>query len=256
MTPKGAYNRNILDNLTDNNRRRVWQEIQIISNFEKSSPCTVHPKFILNHFFSCFEVNRLNTNTYFSLLITCPLTIQEQHVREIFRTVNTRKDPNKVFSKVLKICACARIFNNIFNISLTLAPILRCLKSATPFPKKPVIDSLNDYKLGSLTPVIISTFKDWFYTTSNICLLTFDPHLFVYRANRSKENTIALTFYTALSHLKLQLGFFNTIIPDIKTAKLCYPPNLHLDKKKSLKKFSLPPSHLQHHVQHWLSTKL
>ena len=68
---------------------------------------------------------------------------------------------------------------------------------------------------------------------------SFDPHQFVYRANGSIEDAIAIKLHPALSHLEHQESFvrkpfidyssaFNTIIPDILVSKLSdlgFPPH-------------------------------
>src|SRR4029434_1441481 len=228
---KKAYKEKIEDHLTNNNPRRVWQGIQNITNYKNSNTSTVHADASLaeelNNFFARFEVNRPTT-----IALTPPtpsrhtLTLQEHEVRCVLKSVSTRKaaGPDGVSGKVLNSCAnqLAGVFTKIFNLSLTLATIPPCLKSAIiiPVPKKPAINSLNDYRPIALTPVIMKCFEKLVSRHIKSTLPpTFDSHQFAYRANRSTEDAIAAALHTTLSHLELLEGIvyssaFNTIIPD------------------------------------------
>ena len=240
---KKAYKEKIEDHLTNNNPRRVWQGIQNITNYKNSNTSTVHADASLaeelNHFFARFEVNRPTT-----IALTPPtpsshtLTLQEHEVRCVLKSVSTRKaaGPDGVSGKVLNSCAnqLAGVFTKIFNLSLTLATIPPCLKSAIiiPVPKKPAINSLNDYRPIALTPVIMKCFEKLVSRHIKSTLPpTFDSHQFAYRANRSTEDAIDVALHTALSHLELRGTYirmlfidyssaFNTIIPDILVSKL------------------------------------
>ena len=72
-------------------------------------------------------------------------------------------------------------------------------------PKKPATNSLNDYRVVALTPVIMKCFEKLVsqHIKSTIPP-TFDPHQFTYRANRPTEDAIAAALHTTLSHLELQ----------------------------------------------------
>ena len=101
------------------------------------------------------------------------------------------------------MCQPAQVFTSIFILSLKLAVIPPCLKTATiiPVPKKATTDSLNDYRPIALTLVIMKCFERLVLHHIKACLPpTFDPHQFAYRANRSTEDAIAL--HSALSHLE------------------------------------------------------
>jgi len=69
-------------------------------------------------------------------------------------------DPDGVCGKVLRACAyeLTAVFTNIFNLSLSQAIVPPCLKTAIiiPVSRKPVVDSLNDYRPIAFTSVVES----------------------------------------------------------------------------------------------------
>ena len=74
--------------------------------------------------------------------------------------MNPRKaaGPDGIPGAVIKACAdqLAGILTKIFNLSLAHATVPKCLKATiiVPIPKKPAIDSLNDYRPIALTSVV------------------------------------------------------------------------------------------------------
>lgn len=174
----------------------------------------------LNHFFARFEVKRPNANTLTPLASRIhTLTLQEHEVRCVLRAVNPRKanGPDGVPRKVLKACAdqLCGVFMKIFNLSLSLATIPPCLKSATiiQVPKKSATISLNDYRPVALTPVIIKCFETLVSQHIKTSLPpTFDPQQFTYRSNKSKEDAIAL--HTALNHLEHRGSYVRILFID------------------------------------------
>lgn len=138
--------------------------------------------------------------------------------------------------KVLKACAhqLSEVFTTIFNLSLAQATIPACLKSAIiiPIPKKPATNQLNDFRPVALTLIITKCLERLVQRHIKDSLPpSFDPYKFAYSANRSTEDTIAITLHTALSHLEQWESYvrmylvdyssaFNTIIPDILVSKL------------------------------------
>ena len=109
------------------------------------------------------------------------------------------------------------------------------------------------------------------------CLpLSLDPYQFAYRANRSTEDTIALTLHTALSHLENKKSYvrmlfvdyssaFNTIILDILITKLLeiqiplptcnWIRNFLSSRPQSVRLHRPPPLHCTH-TQHWFPSRL
>ncbi len=156
-------------------------------------------------------------------------------------TVNTRKATglDNIPGRMLKECAdeLAGVLTNIFNISLSQARIPRCFKTSTvvPVAKKSVAACLNDYRPVALTPVVMKCFERLVKPHITTSLPpSLDPLQFAYRRNRSKEDTIATTMHSILSHLDnkdtyarvLYIDFssaFNTIVPQRLVEKLSLP---------------------------------
>ncbi|XP_028311351.1 uncharacterized protein LOC114468574 [Gouania willdenowi] len=241
---KVSYKNKIEGYLTDNNPPQMWRGIQALTNYKGNPPPTSSSRSStlteeLNSFFARFET----TTTHLQSLpppgsSTPPLSLQEHEVRKNLRAVNPRKaaGPDGIPGAVIKACAdqLTGILTTLFNLSLTHATVPTCLKASTivPIPKKPAIDSLNDYRPIALTSVIMKCMERSVSQHIRDCLPpTFDPHQFAYRANRSTEDAIAITLHTALSHLENKKSYvrmlfvdyssaFNTIIPDILITKL------------------------------------
>ncbi len=154
------------------------------------------------------------------------------------QAINPRKaaGPDGIAGRVLKDCAdqLAAVFTRIFNQSLSQSTVPPCLKSPiiVPLPKKPHINSLNDYRPVALTPVVVKCFEKLVRShITSFFPLTFDPYQFAYRTNRSTEDAVATALQTTLSHLEqegscVQLLFvdyssaFNTILPHKLVDKL------------------------------------
>ena len=164
---KAAQKRKVEDHLANNNPRLVWQGLQSITNYKGSKPLTTTTADAslaeeLNTFFSRFETAAPHTAARTPQTPSHnTLTLQEHQVRQVLKTVNTRKaaGPDGVLGKVL--CACADqlvgVLTTLFNLSLSQATIPRCLKSATiiPVPKTPAPKCPNDYRPIALTSVVM-----------------------------------------------------------------------------------------------------
>jgi hypothetical protein len=90
---------------------------------------------------------------------------------------------------------------DIFNLSVFRSAVPICFKMSTivPVPKKAKVTELNDYHTTALTSVIMKCFK---WLKDHITLPnTLDPLQFVYRPNRSTDDSIAIALHTVLSHL-------------------------------------------------------
>lgn len=82
-----------------------------------------------------------------------------------------------------------------------------------PLPKKTVISGLNDYRPVVLTPVIMKCSETLVQQHIKASLpVTFDPHQFAYRTNRSTEDTIATALHTALLHLEHQGSYVRMLL--------------------------------------------
>ncbi len=162
---KDVYKNKIEHHLSGNDSRRMWQDIQNITNF-RGCATTAGTNYSaqlaeeLNCFFARFEATQHNTVSSLWLTPagnTPALTLQEHEVRRVLRSVNPRKAtrPDGVPGNVLRACAdkLTPVCTNIFNQSLLQAIIPRCLKSATiiPIPKTSLPSSLDDYRPMALT---------------------------------------------------------------------------------------------------------
>ena len=86
--------------------------------------------------------------------------MEERKVRWLFEKQNSRKaaDPDRVSSSTLKHCTdhLAPVFS-----SLQLSQVPCCFKVSTiiPVPKKPKIVTLNNYRPGALTSVVMKVLE-------------------------------------------------------------------------------------------------
>ncbi len=167
-----------------------------------------------------------------------PLSLSVVDVTRSFKRLNIRKavGPDGIPGRVLKVCAfqLARVFTDIFNLSLSLSVVPACFKKSTivPIPKKNKITCLNDWRPIALTPIFSKCFEK--LVRVYICSVlpaSLDPLQFAYLSNRSTDDAIAFTLHTALSHLENKNTYvrmlfvdyssaFNTIVPATLVAKL------------------------------------
>ncbi len=200
---KDDYRRKIEVYLEQDNSRSMWRGIQHITKYKLGTNSEANGDASqceqLNCFFARFETNRPVLSS------SSPpdpgshvLTLQEHDVRHVLRNINPRKatGPDGVPGKVLQTCAdqLAGVFTRIFNISLSLAIVPPCLKSATIIPvlKKQDSTDLNNYRPVALTPIIMKCFdKLILYHIKASLPSSFDPFQFAYRAKRATEDAIA-----------------------------------------------------------------
>ena len=230
---KENYKKEIEVHFTHNDPRRIWQDIQHLTDYKTSNHKTADANASLaeelNCFFARFEVRAaasaetVTSSTPASSSHT--LMVQEHEVRRELRAVNTRKaaGPDGVTGRVLRECAdqLSGVFTEIFNLSLSKAIIPSCLKSTTiiPLPKKPVVSSLNDYRPVALTPVIMKCLEKLVQQHIKASLpATFDPHQFAYRSNRCTEDAITTALHTAVLHLERQGSYVRMLFIDYSSA--------------------------------------
>ncbi|KAK3539750.1 hypothetical protein QTP70_013188 [Hemibagrus guttatus] len=233
------YRRRIEDHLDSNNNRQVWQGVQSHQFQDPGAAegdATLAEKLSL--FFARFEVEPAETATpHLMALSNLTLTVEESKVKHTLRSVNPRKatGPDSVPARGMKDCVdqLAVIFTKIFNQFLALSNVTPCLKSSiiVPLPKKSHISSLSDYRPIALTPVLMKCFEKVRSHITSLLPPSFDSHQFVYRGNRSTEDTVATALHAALSHLEKQGSYvwmvfvdyssvFNTILAQILVDKL------------------------------------
>ncbi|KAK1787477.1 hypothetical protein P4O66_002953 [Electrophorus voltai] len=187
--------------------RRMWEGIQAITNYKKTSPSCDSDAILpdaLNDFYARFEAqNNVAAEKSIPPQNDQVLCLTAADVRRTLRGVNPRKaaGPDNIPGRVLRECAdqLADVLTYIFNISLSCAMVPTCFKTTTiiPVPKKPTVS-----------------------TTT-----------FVYRSNRSTDDAISTTLHLALTHLDKKGSYvrmlfidfssaFNTIVPQHLIGKL------------------------------------
>ncbi len=159
-------------------------------------------------------------------------------MRKVFRINKRRKapGPDGVSPANLKTCA-DQLAPKIFNRSLELCEVPSCFKCSAiiPFPKKPKMTGLNDYRPVSLTSVAMKSFERLVLAyLKDITGPLLDPLQFAYKANRSVDDAVNMGLHFILQHLDrpgtyvrilfVDFSFaFNTIIPDTLQNKLTQP---------------------------------
>jgi hypothetical protein len=113
------------------------------------------------------------------------ITLSVADVSKPFKEVNIHKTAGTdgLPGRVLKGCAdqLARVFTDIFNLSVTVIPI--CFKQTTivPVPKEAKVTCLNDYRPVALTSVAMKCFERLVMAHINSILPdTLDPLQFAY----------------------------------------------------------------------------
>uniref|UniRef100_A0A3B3BP10 Reverse transcriptase domain-containing protein n=1 Tax=Oryzias melastigma TaxID=30732 RepID=A0A3B3BP10_ORYME len=240
---KQAYKRKIEEHFSNSNPRRMWQGLQIITDYRtiNPSPTSSDTSFLneLNNFYARFERGNVTTATKAAVTPDHqPLTLSPADVGAALSRITVHKaaGPDGIPGRVLRACSgeLAGVLTDIFNLSLACAVVPTCFKSTTivPLPKTSSPTNLNDYRPIALTPIITKCFERLVLTHLKSCLPpTLDPHQFAYRQNRSTEDAVSIALHSVLSHLDnrntyarmLFLDFssaFNTVIPSQLMAKL------------------------------------
>ncbi len=243
---KWQYKNKVEEQFNTNNPGSMWQGINNITGFKGNKPATVNIAASLpdelNTFYARFEADTIaHTESAPAAAAEeiSPLSLSVAEVTRSFKRVNIRKavGPDGIPGRVLKAFAfqLARVFTDIFNLSLSLSVVPACFKKSTivPIPKKNKITCLNDWRPVALTPIFSKCFEK-LHLRDYICSVlpaSLDPLQFAYRSNRSTDDAIAFTLHTALSHLEYKKTYvrllfvdyssaFNTIVPATLVAKL------------------------------------
>lgn len=108
------------------------------------------------------------------------------------------------FLGVCKTCAdqLAPVFTDNFNTSLQQSVVPLCLKETTivPLPKKTKVTGLSDYWPVALTPIAMNCLEKLVVAHPNSIIPdSLDSLQFVYKPNRSVDDSISLTLPTALA---------------------------------------------------------
>ena len=255
---KRSYSEKLKNQFSANDPASVWRGLRNITNYKSPSPPSVENQQLadtLNAFYCRFEKPRLTPHTRPDVHFTHPpsppatpllppsaiqpeLKVCVEDVSRVFKKQKTRKasGPDGISSACLKACAdqLAPVFTQIFNRSLEQCEVPCCFKRSTiiPVPKKTKITGLNDYRPVALTSVVMKSFERLVLAyLKDITGPLMDPLQFAYRANRSVDDAVNMGLHYILQHLDrpgtyariLFVDFssaFNTIIPDLLTAKL------------------------------------
>ncbi len=129
------------EQFNNNNPRSMWQGINNITGFKGNKPATVTIAVSLpnelNTFYARFEAdNTAHTESAptASAEEVSPLSLSVADVTRSFKPVNIRKavGPDGIPGHVLKACAfqLARVFTDIFNLSLSLSVVPSCFKKS------------------------------------------------------------------------------------------------------------------------------
>ncbi len=242
---KWQYKNKVEEQFNTNHARSMWQGINNITGFKGNKPATANISASLpdelKTFYARFEADN-TAHTESAPAATAeevsPLSLSVVDVTRSFKRVNIRKavGPHGIPGRVLQACAfqLARVFTDIFNLSLSLFVVPSCFKKSTivPITKKNKITCLNDWMPVALTPIFSMCFEK--LIRDHICSVqpaSLDPLQFAYRSNRSTDDAIAFTLHTALSHLENKNTYvkmlfvdyslaFNTTVPATLVAKL------------------------------------
>ncbi|KAK1792136.1 hypothetical protein P4O66_001912 [Electrophorus voltai] len=139
--------------------RRMWEGIQAITNYRKTSPFCDSDAILpdaLNDFYARFEAqNNVAAEKSIPLQNDQVLCLMAADVRRTLRGVNPRKaaGSDNIPGHVLRECAdqLADVLTDIFNISLSCTMVPTCFKITTivPVPKKPTMSCLSDAQFES-----------------------------------------------------------------------------------------------------------
>ncbi len=205
----------------------MWQGINNITGFKGNKPATVNIASSLpdelNQFYVRFEAhNTIHTESAPTAAAEegSALSISVADVTRSFRRVNIGKavGPDGIPGRVLRAWPfqLARVFKDIFNLSLSLSVVPSCFKKSiiVPIPKKNNT-CLNDWRPIALTPIFSKCFEK--IIRDYICSVlpaSLDPLQFAYRSNRSTDDAIAFTLHTTLFHLKNKNSYVRMLFVD------------------------------------------
>ncbi len=136
---KRQYKNKVEEQFNTNNARSMWQGINNITDFKGNKPATVNIAASLpdelNHFYARFEAhNTTHTESAPAAVAeeASAISISVADVTRSFRRVNIHKavGPDGIPGHVLRACAfqLARVFTDIFNLSLSLSVVPLCFK--------------------------------------------------------------------------------------------------------------------------------
>ena len=243
---KAAYRDRIEGLFTDNNMKRVWDGIRLMSGYTSKSRSrlpvtTVEYADELNQFYNRFDNHDFSAehNGLQDLLThsACDLVVTEGEVLRQFSRLNPSKaaGPDNLSSRVLKNCAIelANIFTVIFNMSFRtgIVPSLWKQSCLIPVPKKSNISCMNDLRPVVLTAVPMKVCERIFLNyLKPLVDPILDPLQFAYRSDRSCEDAILVLLDLLYSHLELNRNSARIIFFDFSSAFNTIQPHILITK--------------------------
>uniref|UniRef100_A0AAR2JVL9 Reverse transcriptase domain-containing protein n=1 Tax=Pygocentrus nattereri TaxID=42514 RepID=A0AAR2JVL9_PYGNA len=208
----------------------MWKGIQAITGYRPPSltPSASSASLPdeLNQFYARFDQRNDQHSTWSGLPHNeSPLTLSTDNVQSVLSKVHARKaaGPDGVPGRVLRACAgqLAKVFTDIFNLSLAQAAVPACWKTSTiiPVPKCSSAACPNDFRPVALTPIVMKCFEKLVLNHLKTVLPpSLDSHQFAYRANRSTEDAISTALHSALTHLDERNTYIRMLFIDLSSA--------------------------------------
>jgi hypothetical protein len=249
------YKERIEQNFTENNIKRVWEGMRLMSGYSNGSkrfsqlPQTSSDYANeLNQFYNRFdqndfseEVSSLRDRFYHTDSSEAILIVTESDVMTELKKLKSTKaaGPDGIPARVLKACCeeLAEIYAFIFNKSFstqTVPDLWKC-SCIIPVPKRPVVSCMNDLRPVALTSIPMKVCERLFKKSlSQYVTGMLDPLQFAYQSQRSCSDAILVVLESLYSHLErtssgnsARVMFFdfssafNTIQPHLLVNKLC-----------------------------------
>ena len=249
---KWEYKQKIESHFTQNNMKKVWQGMRLMSGYANGSgkSCPLPNTSLdyanqLNSFYNRFDCHDFSNEIQILLNSAAPmnkafLSLEEHEVRQEFSRTNPAKaaGPDGISPRVLKNCCSqlAYVFTHIFNWSFKLSYVPKAWKLSCiiPVPKKSIISCDNDLRPVALTSVVMKSMERFILKHLRpIISPSLDPLQFAYSAKRNTEDAILFLLEKLYAHLEkssygasariMYYDFssaFNTIQPTVLANKL------------------------------------
>ena len=190
-TGNAKYRDNLVENLTTNTTKNIWQGLKAMTNYKPSPKNTTTtdtnlPDRLNDLYSRCDKLNTTSPSSITPFSSLPPFTVDEYVVRSMFQRLNSRKtvSPDNISPCLLKLCAyeLSGVFTDIFNMFLYQCKIPHCFKMSTiiPVPKKSTPSCLNECRPVALSYVVMKTYERLVlqYLKSSIVPLTiFNLHI-------------------------------------------------------------------------------
>ena len=235
---KKKYKEKIEKHLQENNMKKVWHGVNLMSGYEskhsKSFANKMKNKATLEYvndldksynmfnrhdFSKCIDhvkSNAFGNNSH------CVCT--NEQTRKEFNRLRPSKaaGPDGISPKVLKMCSSqlCEIFCTIFDLPFMCGVVPDIWKSSciVPVPKNNKVGSMKDMRLVALTSVAFKTCERIVLPQLKSFIRdSLDPFQFAYQSNRSCEDVLLVTINEVTSHLDSKLSVKKTKVSGIIT---------------------------------------